>query len=218
MTETQNTRELIVTVCRLLHQRKLIVGPGGNVSARVGDEGIVITPANHLLPEMTEDVLVDVSMGGEYAESGPAPSSECPMHLGLYRKFPEARAVIHAHPPIVLGLSAAGIDFNEGITADMAYYGNRVATVEPLEGGDISDNIFEAGTPIVVVRNHGTFVAGKNLSEAFHLTELLEATAQKAFVAHSMGVKHMIPDKWIAQYAEHRPPTVFRDECLKTLL
>ena len=221
MPDENDIRKTIVTVCRLLDRRGLISGPGGNVSARSGEGGILITPSGYLLAEMSEDVLVEVSMAGEFGgsdDNANAPSSEYRIHLGLYERFPEARAVIHAHPPTVVGLAAGDVDFNLGLAADVPYYGDRVAVVDSDPGGDITDDILTAGTPIVVVRKHGTLIAGSCLSEAFHLTEMLEACAKTIFVARFADVKHVIaPDK-IDAYCAERPATVYRNDRLRDML
>lgn len=211
-------RKTIVTVCRLLDRRNLITGPGGNVSVRLRGDSVLITPSGYLLAEMREEEIVRASTDGACDGRGNAPSSELGVHLGLYARFPEAGAVIHAHPPTVLGLAAGDVDFNTGITADVAYYGNRVAVVDSPPTGDLPDAIFEAGTPIIVVRKHGTVIAGSCLSEAFHLTELLERYAWTLFVARARPIEHTIPAEWIDRYCDERPATIYRDDRLPDML
>ncbi len=210
--------ELLVTVCRLLYRRRLIIGPGGNVSLLRDDGGILITPAGYLLAEMTEDVLVEVDKNGNYDKEGLKPSSEHRIHLGLYGRFKEAKAIVHAHPPTVLALSATDIDFNTGVTADMAYYGHRVSVLDCAPAGEFTEQIFEAETPVIVVRTHGSLVAGRCLSEAFHLTELLETYAKCLLAAKLVGITHTVPKEHMDKWSEEIPATVFRDECLGDLL
>ena len=127
MCTENDARKAIVTVCRLLDRRDLITGPGGNVSMRLARDSVLITPSRYVLAEMTEEVIVKVSADGGYDDGGNAPSSELGVHLGLYARFPEAGAVIHAHPPTVLGLAAGDVDFNNVLP--------KVSKITPVPGG-----------------------------------------------------------------------------------
>jgi len=218
MKHDTDERALLVEVCRLLYRRNLIIGPGGNVSVKRDDGGMLITPSGYLLAEMTPDVLVEIDSSGNYDQEGLKPSSEHKIHAGLYEKFPDASAIVHAHPPTVLALSATDVDFNTGVTADMAYYGHRVSVLECPPAGEFDDRVLEAQTPVIVVRTHGTLIAGRCLSEAFHLTEMLETYARCLFIAGQVGIKHTVPAEYMEKWAKETPPTVFRDECLSDLL
>ena len=213
-----NERELLETTSKLLYRRNLITGPGGNLSTRRDDGSILITPTGYLLAEMTQDVLVEVGKDGAHSDQGTQPSSEYKIHLGLYERFPESKAIIHAHPPTVLAMSATDIDFNTGVTADMAYYGNKVTVIECSPAGEFDERVLDAETPIIVVRTHGILIAGRSMSEAFHLTELLETYAKCLFMSKLVGVAHTVPAQYMKEWSKEVPGTVFRDECLQGIL
>ena len=59
--------------------------------------------------DMTEDMLVKMTLDGTVLEGTRKPSSETKMHLRIYQENPTVRAVVHAHPPVATTFAAAGI-------------------------------------------------------------------------------------------------------------
>ena len=99
MERYESVREEICGVCRLLYERGYVVSNDGNVSVRVEDGKILITPSGVGKGRMTPDMLVLCDLEGVILEGDRPPSSESKMHLMIYRERPDVRAVVHAHPP-----------------------------------------------------------------------------------------------------------------------
>ncbi len=96
--------EQIVMIGRWLFERRLLDMSGGNISARWDDQ-ICITPRHsgsrkHWQLE-PEDILMGRLEDNEF-HTNPLLSREAKVHLAIYRDFPNAAAVIHAHPFHVL--------------------------------------------------------------------------------------------------------------------
>ncbi|MEU3019904.1 class II aldolase/adducin family protein [Nocardiopsis sp. NPDC007018] len=72
-------------------------GSSGNVSVRVGDT-VLMSPTGVALGDLTPDALSVLDTAGAHV-SGPHPSKEFPLHLAMYRRSAEARAVVHLHAP-----------------------------------------------------------------------------------------------------------------------
>ena len=88
-----------------LSRRGLIRGREGNLSCRLPDGAILLTPRGAdkgrlFGPELVRCVL----------EVAPPPeaSSEAMAHLEVYRRCPDVCALVHAHPPAALALAALG--------------------------------------------------------------------------------------------------------------
>jgi len=108
-------REEIIQVCHLMWQKGYVAATDGNVSARLGKDRFLCTPSGFSKGLIRAEQLVVVDW--EANPVGPAygatrdllPSSEMLTHLEAYRLRPDVQAVVHAHPPIAVALSIAGI-------------------------------------------------------------------------------------------------------------
>ncbi|MGH7843713.1 MAG: class II aldolase/adducin family protein [Candidatus Binatia bacterium] len=158
-----------------LFERRLVSGWGGNVSCRVGKERILITGQHAPLGFLAPEDLVLVDTGGHAIRQGRQPSSETALHLAVYGNT-EAQAVIHAHPPQVLVFSLSHDHFVP-LSFEEKYTLGQVAVV-PQDTPTVTQPEAVVGElrlrPIVILKGHGTVAMGKDLKEAFLLTDLLE--------------------------------------------
>ena len=99
----------ILDAGRKIYQRGLVAANDGNLSVRVGDNALWVTPTGVSKGAMTEDMLVKLSLDGTVLEGTRKPSSETKMHLRIYQENPAVRAVVHAHPPAATAFAAAGL-------------------------------------------------------------------------------------------------------------
>ena len=85
---------------------------GGNLSVRVGENKVLITPTKIAKRDITEEDICLVDMQGNtlFAPEGRKPTSETPFHIRVYQKRPDLRGIVHAHPPILTGFAIAGGD------------------------------------------------------------------------------------------------------------
>ena len=99
----------ILDAGRKIYQRGLVAANDGNLSVRVGDNALWVTPTGVSKGAMTEDMLVKLSLDGTVLEGTRKPSSETKMHLRIYQENPAVRAVVHDHPPAATAFAAAGL-------------------------------------------------------------------------------------------------------------
>ena len=186
-------RREIASVCRRLYERGLIAGQDGNVSARLGDT-LLVTPAGLCKVDVTPESLVTVALDGRLVSGGdPAlrPSSELGMHLRIYARRPDVRAVVHAHPPVATGFGVAGEDLLAGVLPEIIF----------LTGGAPLVPYACPGTPAVgdalepylerydawLLANHGVTTAGPSLTVAHQRMESLEHAARILLTARTLG-------------------------------
>src|SRR5581483_4573849 len=100
--------QAIVRVCQRLYERGLVAGPDGNVSVRLADGSILVTPSGFSKVDVTPNDLVRVDLDGQVLDGAHRPSSELRMHLRLYARRTDINAVVHAHPPTATGFAVAG--------------------------------------------------------------------------------------------------------------
>ena len=181
-------RSEIIRWGKLLFERRLITGWGGNLSCRIGKNRIVITGQHAPLGFLTPQDLVEIDLDGKPLSKKRRPSSETPMHLAIYRGT-DAQAIVHAHPPMVLIFSLAHesfapLSFEEKYTiGDVAVVSHDTPTVT-----DPTKVVAELKLhPVVMLRGHGSVAIGKDLKEAFLLTDLLEEAVHCQLVRDQAG-------------------------------
>jgi L-fuculose-phosphate aldolase len=86
-------------VCKRLSDRMYVTSQGGNLSFRLEDDLLLITPTRLHKAEVTEGDLVFIDMAGNRVEGSREPTGETPMYLNFYRERPDVKSVIHCHPP-----------------------------------------------------------------------------------------------------------------------
>src|SRR5204862_6286721 len=91
----------------------------GNISTRLGDRRLLMTPKSVCKGSMTTEMMVITDLDGKKLAGDRDPSSEMQMHLEVYRQRPDARAVVHAHPPIATGFAVAGIPLDRAVLAEV---------------------------------------------------------------------------------------------------
>lgn len=94
MTES-GLREQLLATARAMNSQGLNQGTSGNVSVRDG-EGFLITPSALPYDQCRSEDMVRMDWAGQMLGSR-KPSSEWRMHRDIYRHFPQAGAVLHAH-------------------------------------------------------------------------------------------------------------------------
>ncbi len=172
---------------RCLYERKLITGWGGNISRRIGKNRFLITGRNSPLGFLTPKDLVEINSEGVPTKKTQTPSSESPLHLAVYKET-EAMAVIHVHPPTIVVFSLANESFVP-LSWEEKYLLKEIPVVPQLTP-TVRDpaKVVEAirNRPIVILKGHGTVAMGKDLRDAFLLTDLLEGAVHCQFLKDGM--------------------------------
>ena len=184
-------RRQIVQVCRRLYECGLIAGPEGNVATRLPDGLVLVTPAGASKIDIQEDDLVVVSPGGTLVAGVGRPSSELGMHLRIYARRPDIRAVVHAHPPRATAFAVAGEDLMQPVLPAIVVQTGGVPLVPYATPG--SDALADALEPFLphhdafLMANHGATTIGPSISIAHQRMESLEHGARIVFAARLLG-------------------------------
>jgi L-fuculose-phosphate aldolase len=152
-----------------LARRGLVVGSGGNISARDG-ERMVISPSGYDVDRVAPEEWAVIDLASGRQVGGLKAASEWELHLRALRSRPEANVVCHAHPAIATGLVSGGADI-EAYTPDFVAFVDRVAHVPFVmpAGPELAEAVEKAlagGAPAVALRNHGVVTLGRTAREA----------------------------------------------------
>ena len=173
-------RKQLVKICALLYERELTVSAGGNMSVRLNEDEILITPSGKNKGFLTEDDPLVVNMEGEVVCGRGTPSIETGMHLAIYKANPETNAIIHCHP-----LNCVALTLKRRIRTDLTPEGvlllGEVPTVgyytpgsEALANAVASKSKSKA----ILMERHGAITQGKDLVDAYNRMEELEFQAK----------------------------------------
>ena len=188
----QAERELICRVGGLLYDRGYAAANDGNLSVRVGEDRLLITPSGVSKGRMTPDMLLVTDLDGQVVEGDRHPSSETKMHLMVYRRRPDAGAVVHAHPPVSTAFAVCRRGLETPYLAELAA-GLGTVPCTPSFAMLSTDQVPESIAPYlpdhnaVLLANHGALAWGADLWEAFDRLETVEHTAKIVLNAETLG-------------------------------
>jgi L-fuculose-phosphate aldolase len=180
----------LITVCRALERKGLIAATDGNVSCRLGNDRLLVTPSGKAKGELNPIDLLVTDLDGVRVSGFGRPSTEMRMHLLIYSRRPDVMAVVHAHPPLLTALTLAGIAFAADALPEVWLSIGAVptapyATPSTLEVPDSIAPFVEAHEAILLER-HGSITMGRSLSEAFLRLEKLEHAAHTLYFARQL--------------------------------
>ncbi len=173
---------------KLLFERRLISGWGGNLSCRLGKDEFLITGQHAPLGFLSLKNLVRIDASARPIKDTEHPSSETPMHLAVYQGT-DAEAIVHVHPPQVVAFSLrhesfVPISFEEKYTlGEVPVIAQDTPTVTKPE--QVVEEL--KYRPVVIIKGHGTVAIGKDLQEAFLFTDLLEEAVHCHFLNEGRG-------------------------------
>ena len=183
----------LITVGRKAVAAGLVIGSGGNLSARLpGADECVITCSGSWLDELQPaDFSVIAVADGAVRGGHPHPSSEAPLHLATYRVRPDVNAVVHLHPQTSVLLDALGHPIRL-LTIDHAYYVREVRTTPFLQSGtqQLADAGAEAardGCNCILLGHHGCSILGDTVEMAHKRAANLEEAARATLTMLQLG-------------------------------
>jgi len=202
--EEQRLRQAICRIGELAYQRNFIVGADGNISARLSDGTILITPAGAMKGFLAPQHLAHVDMNGQVVDDGPTASSETGIHLVSYAERPDVRAVCHAHPPHAVAMTIAGIDLQMPIIPEIIVTIGGIPTAPFGTPGtpELPETIRELVrcSDTMIMQNHGSVTLGTNLMDAYKKLDMLEHTAKILWLAHvARGGLEPLPPESVAK-------------------
>lgn len=189
----ESARAAIVEMGHTLIAKNLVAGSWGNISCRIDEQSIAITPSGRGYELLEPEDVVLIDREGAVLEGKCIPSSELKVHTAIYNAYPEASAVIHTHSIYASALAAMHQDVPAIIEDIVQIIGGRVYCAEYALCGtqDLADKTVAAlrGRKAALLANHGAVCWGKNLQEALLVAEILEKAAQIAVICAGTGGK-----------------------------
>ncbi len=166
-----------------LYRQGLTTTSGGNISLRISDELILLTPSATDKGNMSAEEIAEIGLDGTNHTPQLKPSIETTMHLEIYKRHPNVQAIVHAHPPMASTFVAARKPINTRLIAEAyAIIGEPEYAPYALMGSqELADSVassFKKHTACILMENHGVLCTGGSLLQDFDRIEVLENIAR----------------------------------------
>jgi len=174
-----------------VYKRGLVGGTGGNVSVRLEDGHLLITPSGVSLADTTVDNIVKVDMESlEWIENKPyIPSKEYKFHVEILNAGQDINAVVHCHPPFATAYAVRKIDIPA--VTDAAFKQPKMPHVPFAPSGSerLVDNIRtvvqeQKNYRVLLLDQHGIVTVGEDLVQAYNFADLTEEMARIAWLTY----------------------------------
>ena len=193
MSEASTLREDICVLAKSLFDRGLTCGSSGNISARLSDGSILVTPTGRALGFLDPAQISHLDPGFNLL-SGDPPTKETPLHSAFYETRTGTGAVVHLHSTHSVALSMLPDTDPDNVLPPLTPYSiMRVGKVKLLPffvPGDpaMGDAVrgLAGKRSAVLLANHGPVVAGKDLWATIFAMEELEETAKLALLTRGL--------------------------------
>jgi L-fuculose-phosphate aldolase len=183
-------RRALVEAGRHLHERGLLAGRAGNLSARLDDGRIVVTPRGVRKDRMEPADLLVIDLADPSPGALARATTEWPLHRACHAAWIAPGAVVHAHPPALtaLGLIEDGaVRLAEALPeADAAVGGVATVPFAPSGSEELADAATHAireGGSVLLLARHGAVSLGLGVWAAVDAMELAELSARALLMA-----------------------------------
>lgn len=181
-----NIDEIKEEVCeagKMLLKEGLVARTWGNVSIKVSDTQMIITPSGRMYDELTPNEMVLVDIYTLKYEGNLKPSSELKLHCQVYKTRPQINAVIHTHQMYASIVAAAQKDVEVLNEEHKKILGAKIIKAAPYALPNTKKITVETANAIeqsnaALMSNHGVVCIGTNLGNAFEVARTLEKACQ----------------------------------------
>jgi L-fuculose-phosphate aldolase len=183
-----------IKVCQSLSDRMYVTSQGGNLSYKLEENLVLITPTCVTKSDITEKDVVFIDLDGKTLEGTRKPTGEVPMYLNFYRDRPDIKSVIHCHPPYTNTFTIL-----KGTNWLMRpVFPETVAEVGPVPlipyGEPLTQKLADNFAPFVkkynafLMENHGlTIVSSADIVRTLQLVDILEVSSISILQALMVG-------------------------------
>jgi L-fuculose-phosphate aldolase len=184
-------KEAVLAAAKEMIACGLVEGTAGNMSARLPDGNVVLTPSSLDYETMTLADLVVTDIDGKVLQGHRMPTSEKSLHLACLKKHQDIGAVMHCHAMFATMFAIVRQPIPCVIEEFDVYVGGDVPVADyRMTGSDalaeeVSNRVADKGA--VLMANHGLLCVGKDPADVLKVARLVERTAQIIWGARMLG-------------------------------
>ena len=184
-------RKQLVEIGQRMYARGFVAANDGNLSVRLDDRRILITPTGVSKGFMQVEDMVIMDLDGKVISHNGRPSSEAMMHVDIYLQRPDVRSVCHAHPPYATAFAVAGLAMDACVMPEVIFTLGSVPLAEYATPG--TEEVYLSLRPhirqydAVLLANHGVVTVGQTIEHAYFKMETVEHAAKIHVIAQQLG-------------------------------
>jgi ribulose-5-phosphate 4-epimerase/fuculose-1-phosphate aldolase len=194
MKSENNLREKMCLLAKSLFDRGLTHGSTGNISARMSNGGLLVSPTGTSFGRLDPARLSQFNEKGEFVDGDP-PTKEMSLHTAFYDTRSVAGSVVHLHSCHSVALSMVQNEDVNNFLPPLTPYGvmklGKVNLLPFFLPGDPAMGEAVRGLAgkrtAVMLANHGPVVAGKDVEAACNAIEEFEETARLALLTRGLS-------------------------------
>ena len=191
MSSILKAKKEIVEIGKRMYQKGYVVASEGNMSIRIGENRILVTPAGKNKGFLKEKDLVLVDLKGKKISGNLEPSSELRMQLFVYQKRKDINAAVHAHAPYSLAFACAHLPLSQNLLPEVIMFLGKI----PLTpyATPTTEEVPNSLSPFIekhnafLLENHGVLTLGKDIYEAYNRLEMVEHLAKINLLCKILG-------------------------------
>lgn len=190
-------RSELVEICHKVYSKGFVSAYDGNLSVRIDDHKILITPSGKCKGDIEEDDLLEIDINGNLLNGTGKISTEAKIHLTAYQKRNDVRAVIHCHPVYATAFAIIGEGLMRPVFPEVILSLGKVPLCK--YGTPSTDELPNSMLPYIdfvwalLLENHGAVTFGKCIKGAYYRMEKLEWAAHTISVARTIGREKSLP-------------------------
>jgi L-fuculose-phosphate aldolase len=208
MSEEARLRQEMCEIGRRIYARQFVAGNAGNISCRLSDEVLLCTPTLICKGFMQPDDLCTLDLAGKQLSGKRKLTSEILLHLEVYNRSPNIKAVVHCHPPHATAFAVAREDIPTGVLPEVDVFLSIVprARYETPGGPEFAQTIrpFIGKANTVILSNHGVVSWGQSVEQAYWHAEILDSYCHVLLLARQLGHVERLPEQKIQELRELR--------------
>lgn len=204
----QDLRQQIVAVGKLVFEKGWVAANDGNISIRLDDGRILVTPTGVSKGMMRPDDLIVCDAGGKKLCGARGCTTEILMHTAIYDLRPDVWSVVHAHPPVSTGFAAAGRALDVALLPEVVVgLGCVPLAAYGLPG---TPALTDGMLPLIpkydaiLLENHGVVCSGEDVWQGFYRMETVEHFARILLVAELAGGAKVLPRSEVLKLFDSR--------------
>ncbi|MGQ9643862.1 MAG: class II aldolase/adducin family protein [Ignavibacterium sp.] len=192
-------KEEIVKVCHLVYQNKFVAAYDGNISARTESNSIIITRSGICKGDVTISDLVEIDFNGNKISGDGKISTENKLHLFIYKRRKDAKAVVHCHPVFATALGLVENKYLENYFPEVFLTLGKIPVCDYATPStqEVTDSIAEyiETSNALILKNHGAVTIGSSVMDAYYKMEKLEHAAKTILFAKLLGNPRKLSDE-----------------------
>lgn len=185
-------RQELTRVAHLIYERGYNVSIDGNLSYRLEDGNLLMTPSGSHNGFIRPEEFVVTRPDGTLLRGDRRPTSEYRLHVELHRSRPDCRCVIHVHSPYAVAASLAGVDLHKTYVSVAPVPTTDYARISSEQSPAVLRPYMEHYNWAILPR-HGIVAWADSIWNAFLRVEGLEHYAKIVMTARACGPIEPLP-------------------------